>query len=408
MPKLGIIGAGPAGMVAALEARKAGVDVLLFDSNDILGRKLLVTGSGRCNLTNALAAPGKYHASSQVVLQSVFNQFGHQDLVQYLHKMGIITHATADGWFYPLSNSAVNVAAIFAAHLQDAGVEIHLAHQVDQIIPQKKGFLLKFVTGQSTLFVDSLLVAVGGKAYPTLGSDGSIFPALQQLGHQILPVQPALAPLVVPQKAFQAIQGVRADVGVRLFSKNMLLGETVGNIIFTKGGINGPGVMDLSYLVSLNPKQALGLEINFLPTHAAELDQLMQTYASSAMPVQSLLGAVVAPKIVEFVLRSLHIPTSQNIRDLRDSDRKRILDFMTAVKVKVEGVRGFDFCQLSTGGIALEDVQPDSLESRILKGLYFAGEILDVNGPCGGYNLQWAFSSGIVAGRSAAKALLAQ
>lgn len=404
MSRLGIIGAGPAGMMAALEARKKGREVVLFDANDRVGRKLLVTGSGRCNLTNAAAAPEKYHSSSLAVLQSVFSQFSYQDLMRSLHEMGILTQTTADGWVYPLSYSAANVADIFAAHLEDAQVQVKLGHKVTEIIPGKAGYLLKFAAGQAPEFVEQCVLASGGKAYPTLGSDGSLFSVLQRLGHAIVPVHPALAPLRISQKTFQAIEGVRVDALVRLLADNQPIGETSGNIIFTRGGINGPGVMDLSYLVNQYPRAKLEVEIDFLADHQSALKKLMQTYAHSTMPVRALLGAVIAPKIAESVLQDLGFSQNKVLCDLSPKDFDRIYRKLTKARATVDGVRNFDFCQLSTGGISLKEVQPDSLESRLLPGLYFAGEVLDVNGPCGGYNLQWAFSSGVVAGRSAAKA----
>ena len=208
MQKIGIIGAGPAGILASLEAKKSGADVLFFDSNEVVGRKLLVTGAGRCNLTNAHAASNKYHASPLSVVDYILKQFSHHDLMDYLHDLGILTQVTPDGWVYPLSYSAANVASIFSAHLLESGTDLHLSHKVNNIIPQKRGFLLQFSTDQAAIFVNKLVVTVGGKAHPSLGSDGSIFPILRKLGHEITPIQPALAPLIVSQKAVAAIQGV--------------------------------------------------------------------------------------------------------------------------------------------------------------------------------------------------------
>ncbi|MDX9864313.1 MAG: aminoacetone oxidase family FAD-binding enzyme [Anaerolineaceae bacterium] len=403
MQTIGIIGAGPAGILAALEARKSDAEVLLFDLNDMVGRKLLVTGAGRCNLTNTRAASDRYHASSLAVVDAILKQFNHPDLLEYLHDLGILTQATPDGWVYPLSYSAANVASIFAAHLLESGADLHLSHKVNHILPQKQGFLLKFSTGQAAIFVDKLVVAVGGKAYPTLGSDGSIFPTLRALGHKIIPIQPALAPLIISQKAVAAIQGVRMDAGIRLFGNGKLLDETRGNIIFTKGGINGPGVMDISYLVSQHKHINLEVEINFISGYEDALKNIFARFAHSSIPINIVLGTVIPPKIASFALKNLHVPPDQVLSSFQNKDIRRILTYLSAYSLKIEGVRGFEFCQLSTGGVPLTEVDPQSLESKILPGLFFAGEVLDVHGPCGGYNLQWAFSSGVVAGRHAAQ-----
>ena len=403
MQKIGIIGAGPAGILAALEAKKSGADVLLFDSNEVIGRKLLVTGAGRCNLTNTQATSDNYHASPISLVKSTLNQFSHSDLLAYLHELGILTQATSDGWVYPLSYSAANVANIFTAQLTEADIKTYLSHKVNRIIPQKQGFLLQFSTSQSTIFVDKLLIAVGGKAYPSLGSDGSIFSALKELGHSINAIHPALAPLLVSQMAVAPIQGVRMDAGVRLFSNDQLIGATLGNIIFTKGIINGPGVMDISYLVNQYKNTQLQVEINFIAGHENDLKSLLTRLSNSSIPLQSILGAVVPPKIAAFIIKHLKLQPGLQMKDIQQKDIIHVLERLSAFSLKVEGLRGFEFCQLSTGGIPLNEVNPQSLESKKLPGLYFAGEVLDVHGPCGGYNLQWAFSSGVVAGRHAAQ-----
>jgi predicted Rossmann fold flavoprotein len=404
MHKVGIVGAGPAGILASLEARKSGAEVSLFDSNDVVGRKLLVTGAGRCNLTNAHASSSKYHASPEAV-DSILKQFNHSDLMDYLHDLGILTQTTSDGWVYPLSYSAANVTSIFAAHLVEAGINMHLSHTVSHIIPQNSGFLLQFATGESSRFFNNIVIAVGGKAYPALGSDGNLFPILKKLGHEITPVQPALAPLIVSHKAIAPIQGVRMDAGIRLFANGRLLDETLGNIIFTKGGINGPGVMDISYLVNDHKNKNLEVVINFIANHETDLKTLFKRFGDSSIPISTVLGTVVPPKIALFILKKRKLNPNTELRALHIKDINNIMELLSAFTLQVEGVRGFEFCQLSTGGIPLSEVDQQSLESKILPGLFFAGEVLDVHGPCGGYNLQWAFSSGVVVGRHAALAV---
>lgn len=402
MTTIGIIGAGPAGVTAALEAQKHGAHVLLFDSNPSVGKKLLVTGSGRCNLTNAQAKPNSYNTQQLNVVESVFAQLDHLGLLHYLDELGILTYSTDDGWYYPVSNSAANVVEILASHLSKAKIDLRLEHKVSRIISQKRGFLLQFHTGQPTVFVDKLIIAAGGKAYPALGSDGSIFSILETMGHEILPVYPALAPIIVPSKQIKPFFGARTDAQLRLYENDKLLGETVGNIIFTKTGINGPGVMDLSHLVSQYGTGKITLTINFLAKYQQQFEELLSRFAQTSISIRALVGSVVPNKIGNHFLDLLHFPADTVMDQLKESDRHKITKSLSSYRVDVEGVRGFDFCQASTGGISLKDVHETTLESKNLPGLYFAGETLDVNGPCGGYNLQWAFSSGFVAGKHAA------
>jgi len=234
--QVGIVGAGPAGMMAALEAAKRGARVLLFDRNQIVGRKLLVTGNGRCNLTNVHVAPDRYTCADPAFLEGALGAFGRQHLLAVLHELGVLTYATPDGWTYPLSNSAAAVVDLFAAALDQAGVDVHLQTKISAIRRTRGRFLLQAGAPSHTHSVDRVIVAAGGKAYPALGSKGECFPILKELGHTIVPIRPALAPIRAEVKQFHKLQGVRLDVGLALYQGEKKLGETVGNLMFTQFG----------------------------------------------------------------------------------------------------------------------------------------------------------------------------
>ena len=194
------------------------------------------------------------------------------------------------------------------------------------------------------------------------------------------------------------------DAGIRLFGNGKLLDETHGNIIFTNGGINGPGVMDISYLVSQHKDANLEVEINFISGYEDALKNIFARFAYSTIPINAVISTVVPPKnCIVCIEKQSTQHLTRSFPASKTKDIRRIMDCLSAFTLKVEGVRGFKFCQLSTGGIPLTEIDPQTLESKILPGLFFAGEVLDVHGPCGGYNLQWAFSSGVVAGRHAAQ-----
>lgn len=400
--KVGIIGAGPAGMMAALEARKSGAVVLLFDGNPSVGRKLLVTGAGRCNLTNSAVAAERYHCADQSWIGAILNGFGHADLLKYLREIGVLTYATADGWCYPRSESAAAVTAIFDAALHQAGVEIHTSTFIMAIDRSRRGFLIASDSGES-FEIDRLVIASGGKAYPSLGSTGALFTVMQKLGHRIIPVLPALAPILADMKAYHKLQGVRLDARVSLFEKNSLLGSATGNLIFTEWGLNGPAVMDLSHLVSARPDGELCLELNLIFDCEAELLGMIKKQHDHPVSLRVLLGSALPPKVSPFVLNLAGIPADVIIKDLSNDQIEKVLFLLTHLPFRVKGVRGFEYCQVSSGGIAVDEVDAQSLQSKIIPGLFFAGEVLDVTGPCGGYNLQFAFSSGFLAGKSAGK-----
>ena len=398
--QVGIIGAGPAGMMAALQAAWKGAEVTLFDANAIVGRKLLVTGSGRCNLTNAAIAPERYVCSNPAFLAALFNQFDREALLKTLERIGILAYHTADGWYYPCSESAATVVDAFAAALAQAGVRLRLNQRVTGLQKTDAGFRVQ--VGESEWIGERLIVAAGGQAYPTLGSRGDLYPLLSRLGHTITPVYPALAPVQADVRMLHKLQGVRLDVTAGVWQGKTLLGTTTGNLIFTQWGFNGPAVMDLSHLISTRPGTPLHLTLNLLPGESEpRLRALLKQKRQEAVPVRVLLGAVLPPKVPPVILGLAGINAEVQINQLNEAAVENILKQLTHILIEIQGVRGFDYAQVSTGGVPVDEVRPASLESKLVPGLYLAGEMLDVIGPCGGFNLQFAFSSGAAAGWAA-------
>ena len=221
--RVGVVGAGPAGIMAALQAARHGAHVLLFDTNAMVGRKLLVTGNGRCNISNIRAAAEVYTCADPKFLETAFSLCGHQETVSYLRDWGIPTYATPDGWCYPLSNSAAAVAKTFAAMLELAGVVVCLKTKITDVLATDGEITLVVGGPPHTCAVDRVVVASGGKAAPELGSKGELTPVLERLGHTIIPVRPALVPIVADVKRLHELQGVRLDVGLTLLEKGHVL-----------------------------------------------------------------------------------------------------------------------------------------------------------------------------------------
>lgn len=401
MKTIGIIGAGPAGMTAALHAAQADTHVLLFDGNPAVGRKLLVTGSGRCNLTNAGVRAGRYACGSPDALARLLKRFGRPELLAFLNSIGVLAQPTDDGWYYPLSESAATVVDAFAAALAVRGVELRLGSRVTVLGGEAGNFHITLDGGQVER-VDRLVAAFGGKAYPNLGARGELFATLERMGHTVLPLRPALAPVVCEMRPYQKLQGVRLDVTARLWENERLLGETSGNLIFTQWGLNGPAVMDLSHLVSARPDRPLRLTLNLLAGHEAEFRRLFEQNRASEAPLRVLLGAALPPKLAAWVVENAGLNADAPVREVSKNSLARTWQQITALPLEVKGTRDFEFCQVAAGGVPLDEVTPETMESTRRAGLYLAGEVLDVVGPCGGYNLQFAFSSGAVAGMNAA------
>ena len=387
-------------MAAALNAAWRGAAVILFERNAVVGRKLLVTGAGRCNITNAAVAAEKYTCADRAWMETLLGAFGLPELLAMLQEIGVPVYHTDDGWYYPLSESAQTVADAFESALQAAGVALRTDAQVTQVRSSGAGFSV--TSGGKDELYDQVIVAAGGKAYPTLGSRGELFAALERFGHTVQPVIPALAPVLADLGSLHALQGMRLDVGVTLWSEQRRIAATQGNLIFTQWGLNGPAVMDISHHIAARPGAPLSLSLNLLEFHRDAFDRLLAQKRASLTPLRVFLGAFFPPKVAQTYLQIAHLPKDIPINQVEESAMARLIEALEDTRLPVKGVRGFEYCQVSAGGVPVVEVDPGSLESRLVRGLYLVGETLDVVGPCGGYNLQFAFSSGALAGQAAA------
>jgi predicted Rossmann fold flavoprotein len=396
---IGVIGAGPAGIMAALHASGEGTHVWLFESNPKIGKKLLITGAGRCNITNLDAAPSRYTCADPHFLDMLFQETPPKALLKELKSLGIPTTSTPDGWCYPLSESAANVVELLLAALQAAGVHIQLNARIKSIRRVKKGF--SCLSDQGNEFTcDQLVLAFGGKAQPKLGADGSLFSEVKKLGHSIIPLLPALAPLIARHNPLHALQGVRLDAGVRLWKNDQWLGESQGNLIITEWGFNGPAVMDISHWVSRNTASSLILELDLLAFHKKAFNDLLNEKRNSTLPLRILLGAIFPNKVPAVLLALAGINETILSGQLSEVQLSKLKLVLTGIRIPIDGTRGFEYAQLKTGGVPVTEVHPVTMESRVVSNLFLTGEVLDVVGPCGGYNLHFAFASGMLAGKA--------
>lgn len=402
--RLAVVGAGASGIMAALHAAWNGAAVSLFERNDAVGRKLLVTGSGRCNITNEAAAATVYTCADPRWMEILLGGFGVRHLIAVLAEIGVPVHKTWDGWYYPLSDSAHTVVDAFSSALELAGVTLCCEAQVTAIRATGRGFAVRFLRDgqEEEREFERVIVSAGGKASPSLGSRGELFPVLERLGHTVLPVRPALAPLLVDLGNCRSLRGVRLNVGTALYQGSQRLAATRGNLIFTRWGLNGPAVMDISHHVPAHPQDLVELSLNFLAFFQQEFDRLLEHKRASLMPVGVFLGAFFPPKAAITLLKNANLTADTAMRQVSDPTLGRLIASLKDTRLRVKGVRGFEYCQISAGGVPVSEVDPQTMESRRVKGLFLTGETLDVVGPCGGYNLQYAFSSGALAGKAAA------
>ena len=390
--KIGIIGGGASGIFAAIEARKEYSDVTIFDKNDFLGRKLSATGAGRCNLTNVNVSPGVYRSIKKFAFQDLIKKYDYVFLNKYLNKLGIHTYNTDDGWVYPLSNSARNVSSFLEDYLTRQNVKINKNSSILSFFKIKNGFLVMSDSGKSFEF-DKLILASGGKAYPQLRANDEILKSLLNFGHELLPAFPALAPIKTSKQETKSLNGVRFDATIRILDNKSVIGSEFGNIIFTEWGLNGPGVMNLSHLV--HHKNNLKIEIDFSTVLPQEFLTNVIANKDNFLYLSTPLLSILNKKIIDQLLLNSNFGINSPYQ---------LNDFLTLINKmkfteKILGTRDFEFAQISTGAIESSQINPETLESELCPSLYFAGEVLDVFGPCGGFNLHWAFISGIVAGQ---------
>ncbi len=401
-----VIGAGASGLMAGLQAARHGAAVTLFERNETVGRKLLVTGSGRCNLSNDAAVASAYTCADPAWMEALLGRFGVRDLLAVLDEIGVPVSKTADGWYYPLSDSAHTVVNAFASALDLAGVQLCHAAQVITIETREKGFAVRCLRGgkEDVREFDRVIASAGGMSLPKLGSRGELFPVLERLGHTVLPLRPALAPLLVDLGNFKPLLGTRLDVGVTLYHGREKLAATRGNLIFTQWGLNGPAVMDISHHVSARPGEVLILSLDFLAFFREAFDRLLAQKRATAMPLRVFLGAFFPPRAVTTLLQNAGLAEETPLSEVSDGALAAMVALLKDTRLRVKGVRDWEYCQVSAGGVPVTEVDPHTMQSRRVPGLFLTGETLDVVGPCGGYNLQYAFSSGAVAGWAAAAA----
>lgn len=402
--RVSILGAGASGIFSALEIRRnTAIETTVFDLNPAPGRKLAVTGSGRGNLTNMNQDERAYRSFT---IKNVFRSFPLLDpleLRKRLFDLGIPTDQTADGWVYPMSDSAANAAATLRAQLSASGVRSAANTRITRVIVDHDGkFTLQSDQGETFAGFDALVVATGSKSYPQLGGDASILESIRALGIRVAEFQPALTGLIL-KKAEKRLSGVRLDVKASLRADGRLLGEEAGNLIFTDFGVNGPAAMNLSHLVHcpLSQQKPITLTIDFLPEGAAAtMRRYFRSRAFRRIPYATIWHAFLPDKLCAFFSDRWGATADQPVNSVSNAQFKAHLQSLAAFDLPVVGTKSFADAQVSIGGVDLNEVNPATMESKKIPGLYFAGEVLDCIGKCGGYNLHWAFSTGVIAGRA--------
>ncbi|MBP3493884.1 MAG: aminoacetone oxidase family FAD-binding enzyme [Oscillospiraceae bacterium] len=392
-----IIGGGAAGMMAALTAADCGHEVILLERQSRVGRKLLATGNGRCNLTNHHAAPDHYHGESSGFCADALAAFDVDATLQWFREKGLVTVAEDSGRVYPYSNMAGSVLDVLRYALERPEITLHTGCTVQRIRHRSGSFTVEADLGSFS--ADKVILAAGGAAGSKVGGVMDGYQLAKQLGHHRTALYPSLVQLKTDPTYPRALKGVKAEAGITVRRGNEVLTQGRGEILFTEYGVSGPAIFDISRAVSAGGED-LTVELDFLPDwqQDATLAWLTQQQANAAQrEAGTLLTGTLHSRLGQMVCKAAGF-TTQRADTLSASDLHRIAQKLRSFTLPVTGVCGFDQAQVTAGGLRTDEFDPHTMQSRLVSGFYACGEVLDIDGDCGGYNLQWAWSSGHLAG----------
>ena len=392
-----VIGGGAAGMLAALTAAENGHRVLLLERQSRVGRKLLATGNGRCNLSNYHVSPAHYHGGAGFC-DFALSQFDVGETLQYFASLGLLTVSEASGRIYPMSNMAGSVLDVLRYALERPEIDLQTGQTVTAVRKMPEGFSVK--TETDTFSARCLILAAGGAAGSKVGGGMDGYRLAKSLGHHRTALYPSLVQLKTDPTYPRALKGVKAQCGISICRGSQVLARNSGEVLFTEYGVSGPAIFDLSRSVSAGGSDLTCL-LNFFPDweEAEVLHWLSQRQAAMAThEASTLLTGSCHTRLGQMICKSAGF-TNQRAAGLTRDDLRRIAGQATHFALPITGTCGFDQAQVTAGGLRTGEFDPRTMESRLVPGFYACGEVLDIDGDCGGFNLQWAWASGRLAGR---------
>lgn len=397
---IGIIGAGASGIAAALAAAEnENVQVILMERQARVGRKLAATGNGRCNLTNLHANGATYHGDDASFAGYAMQRYNVEDTLSWFRAMGLYTVAEASGRVYPYSDQANSVVDVLRFALEKPNIQLLTGFEVKKVKASGEGFLVE--SADEAIFCDKLIVACGGLAGTKLGGSMSGYQLLRGFGHKCTRLRPTLVQLKSSWSGCGSLKGVRANCHVQILHDGQLYLESHGELQFTDYGLSGPVIFE----VSRDTCQGRGnwiAKLDFLPD--MEMDALraeLQRRKATSWNAEELLTGILHNRLGRVLTQSVGIKDKWKIADLRDDELDAVCHAVKCFEAELTETMGMDAAQVTAGGIVTSEFDPMTMESRRIPNLYACGEVLDIDGDCGGYNLQWAWSSGRLAGRSA-------
>lgn len=409
--KVIVVGGGASGMLAAISARRQGADVTILERNPRVGKKILATGNGRCNFTNVYADIDYYHGDNPKFIYSPLSKFDVYSTIDFFEELGI-SHKVEDlGKVYPMSDQASSILDVLLYELKRRKIKVICNAYVRRISKKQGKFLLELEDGGS-MEGDRVIIATGGKAMPSSGSDGNGYNLAKQMGHSVVNTFPGLVQIMLEGSFFKQIQGVKFIGSAELLSNNKSLAKDRGDILFANYGVSGPPILQISRKAGelLLKGEDATLKINILDTMSKDdVKRLIERRFRNVRgkTVEFSLVGLINKRLIPVLLKEAKIDNLKApAENLSKGDLNRIVHILTDWRFKIRGTKSWSSAQVTAGGVDTREIDSNTMESRIVKGLYFAGEIMDIDGQCGGFNLQWAWSSGYVSGYSAGKSVL--
>ncbi len=403
-----VAGGGAAGMIAAISAGRMGAEVTILEKNQRVGKKILATGNGRCNFTNINAGSTYYHGSNPEFARGALSSFTIDDTIRFFESLGI-EHKSEDlGKVFPMSDQASSFLDVLLYELNELGVNIVCDAFVKMIIRKEDEFVISLENGKEYKS-DRVIIAAGGKAMPSSGSDGNGYDLATKLGHTITDIFPALVQLMLEGSFFKRIDGVKFVGTAEIIHNNKSVVKERGDILFTNYGVSGPPILQLSRKAGelLNEGKEAYLKIMIMDMMSKEkVGELIRKRFQTGFkkPADFSLVGLINKRLIPVVLREAGIhDVKRAAADLSAKERDGIIGILTDWRFKIRGTKGWPSAQITAGGVDTDEIDQYTMQSKLVNGLFFAGEIIDIDGQCGGFNLQWAWSSGFIAGRSAAE-----
>jgi predicted Rossmann fold flavoprotein len=403
-----VIGGGPAGLMAAGRAAEKGARVALVEKNDRYGIKLLMTGNGRCNVTQEsddMLELAKAYKNGRFLL-SAFNMFGPSRMMGFLKSHGLETKIEKNGRVFPVSDQSKDVLEIMYQYCRNNMVTFFNTEEVKDIVANGNS-IEKIITKKKEISAEKYILATGGKSYPQTGSSGQGYDWAEKMGHKIVEPEAVLVPIKTRETWVEELQGVGAgSVEISAWQGGKKKFSDIGDVMFAHYGLSGPLVLNMSRKIAqLNAQGEVKLKIDFKPYLKPEkLDEIIRAdfERNASKQLVNCLQDLFSPKLLDFLLKRSGLDLKKHASSISKKERQKLVDLFKSLEMTVDSLFGFEKAMVTSGGVATKEIDSKTMKSKIIDNLYFAGEIIDVDGPTGGYNLQICWSTGYLAGESAA------